>query len=177
LEWFKNKDIWAQQCVEIMNKAYLLTGGNVGNTKQYLSQASNLLSTLCGNIIKQSAIYQTDAWGKTNQPAFLNQVLLLQTPLAANELMNNILLIEEKMGRKRLEKFGPRIIDIDILLFNDEVHDTAYITIPHPELPNRRFALTPLAAIAATYHHPVLNKTIKQLLLACTDNLNVKKIA
>jgi 2-amino-4-hydroxy-6-hydroxymethyldihydropteridine diphosphokinase len=160
-----------------MNKAYLLTGGNTGNRKEYLQQAAMLVELACGKIVKKSALYETSAWGKTDQPAFLNQALELDTALPATALMNALLAIEEKLGRKRLEKYGPRIIDIDILLFNQEIINSAFITVPHPELPNRRFALEPLNEIAPNYIHPVLNKTVLQLLQICPDKLPVKKFS
>ncbi len=159
-----------------MNKAYLLTGGNTGNRKQYLQQAIELISQKCGNIQKQSALYETAAWGKTDQPAFLNQALLLHTKLEAPELMQVLLSIEELMGRHREEKYGPRIIDIDVLLYNNSVLQTPLITIPHPELAKRRFALTPLAEIAADLKHPLQHKTIRQLLKECPDKLPVQRV-
>ena len=148
-------------------------GGNVGNTKKTFSLAIEILEAECGIITQKSSIYDTAPWGKTDQQNFLNQALLLETTLSAQELMESILHIEEKMGRQRLEKNGPRVIDIDILLFNELVLDDRRLTIPHPELQYRRFALTPLAEIAPTYIHPILHKTITQLLLDCNDQLEV----
>ncbi len=159
-----------------MNKAYLLTGGNTGNREQYLQQAIELITQKCGNIHMQSSLYETAAWGKTDQPAFLNQALLLHTDLEAPELMQTLLSIEEIMGRHREEKYGPRIIDIDVLLFNNTVLQSPLITVPHPELANRRFALTPLAEIAANLKHPMLHKTVRQLLKECPDTLPVQRM-
>ena len=159
----------------IMNTAYLLTGGNLGDRHANLLQAKQLVSELCGPVIKASSLYETAAWGLTDQPAFLNQALEITTSLNAKQLMRKILRIEKIMGRVRKEKFGPRIIDIDILFFNDELHDLKFLKIPHPELQNRRFVLTPLAEINPEFRHPVLNKTIAELLEECPDNLEVRK--
>ena len=158
-----------------MNTAYLLTGGNLGDREKNLSAAKEHIHLQCGKIISASALYETAAWGKTDQPPFLNQALEIQTALNARQLMRRILKVEKLMGRERKEKYGPRIIDIDILLFNNERHNYPLLKLPHPEMQNRRFALLPLAEIAPGIVHPVLNKTIKKLLEECADELAVKK--
>lgn len=157
------------------NKAYLLTGGNLGNREEYLALARELIGKQCGTIMASSALYETAAWGKEDQPAFLNQALEITTALSPRQLIRRILKIEKQMGRVREEKYGPRLIDIDILLFNEEVHNYALLKLPHPEMQQRRFALLPLAEIAAGVVHPVLKKTIAELLAACPDPLEVKK--
>lgn len=159
-----------------MNTAYLLTGGNMGNREENLALAKHLLNEQCGRITAASSLYETAAWGNTDQPSFLNQALQLETTLTARQLIRRILKLEKQMGRVREEKYGPRIIDIDILLFNDEKHNYPLLKVPHPELPNRRFALLPLAEIAPDIVHPVLKKTIGELLELCGDFLPVKKI-
>jgi 2-amino-4-hydroxy-6-hydroxymethyldihydropteridine diphosphokinase len=158
-----------------MNKSYLLIGGNVGNRRGFLEQAADFIQAATGVIARFSALYETAAWGKTDQPAFLNQALELHTALEAAPLMETLLAIEEQMGRRRAEKYGPRIIDIDILLYNDAIIHTPLLNVPHPELANRRFALEPLNEIAGAVVHPVLGKTIGQLLQECPDPLAVKK--
>ncbi len=158
-----------------MNKAYLLTGGNIGNRSDNLLTAQILIKQYCGEIVQQSSVYQTQAWGFKDQPYFFNQTLCISTSLLPEQLMETLLEIEEKMGRKREMKNGPRTIDIDILLFNDAIINLPNLTIPHMELQERRFALTPLAEIAGETIHPVIHKTIKQILYECRDTSTVYK--
>jgi 2-amino-4-hydroxy-6-hydroxymethyldihydropteridine diphosphokinase len=160
-----------------MNTAFLITGGNIGDRMEYLHRAEAAIAADCGIISRSSGIYETEAWGKKDQNSFLNQALELQTSLSAFELLDAILQIEEKLGRKRSEKYGPRLIDIDILFFNHEVIHTDHLKVPHPHLQNRRFVLQCLNEIAPHYIHPVLHKDIQQLLAACEDNLKVVKFA
>jgi 2-amino-4-hydroxy-6-hydroxymethyldihydropteridine diphosphokinase len=159
-----------------MSTVYLLIGGNLGDRKENLLTAIRLIEEQCGALTNSSSIYETEAWGKTDQPSFLNQALEISTSLNASQLMRKLLKIEKKMGRVRKEKMGPRIIDIDILLFETEIHNLSFLTIPHPEIQNRRFVLTPLAEINSELQHPVLKKSIAELLEECPDNLEVKKI-
>ncbi|MDB5207310.1 MAG: folK [Flavisolibacter sp.] len=160
-----------------MNKAYLLIGGNMGDREGFLSAARKRISEECGRIICQSSLYQTAAWGMENQPAFLNQALEIETQLNADELLTTILSVEETIGRKREIKYGPRTIDIDILLFNDELINSIGLIIPHPQMQARRFVLMPLCEIASNKIHPVLQKSIGQLLKECPDTLAVQKIS
>jgi 2-amino-4-hydroxy-6-hydroxymethyldihydropteridine diphosphokinase len=158
-----------------MNISYLLIGSNLGDREKNLTDAVVLIKEHCGGIIRLSSVYETAAWGKTDQPSFLNQALAISTSLNAKQLIRRILKTEKIMGRLRKEKYGPRLIDIDILLFNDEVYQYSFLTVPHPEMQNRRFALLPMTEIAADVLHPVLKKTIRQLLDDCQDDLPVKK--
>jgi 2-amino-4-hydroxy-6-hydroxymethyldihydropteridine diphosphokinase len=160
-----------------MNYVYLLIGGNVGDRLHNLQQAVITIDRTCGRVVRQSAIYETAAWGKTDQQSFLNQALLVETDLTAFQLLEKVLEAETLLGRVRKERYGPRIIDIDILLFNYDDISEPDLVIPHPELQNRRFALTPLAEIAPGYLHPVLGKTIRTLLEECKDELEVKKVS
>lgn len=158
-----------------MNKAYLLIGGNLGEREENLALARELIGRHCGSIEKASALYETAAWGKTDQPLFLNQALEVFTTLNARQLLRRILKVEKMMGRTREEKYGPRLIDIDVLLFNDEKHNYHFLKLPHPEMQHRRFALIPLAEIAPGIIHPVLKKTIGELLDDCSDPLSVNR--
>ena len=158
-----------------MNKAYLLIGGNIGDRELNLTRAKEYIVQKCGELSAQSSIYQTAAWGLEDQEPFLNQVLLIETIFDPYQLLKEILAIEELLGRKRDVKYGPRIIDIDILLFDDEIISTKGLTVPHPQMQNRRFVLEPLAEIAGSFFHPVLKKSIVQLLEECPDKLAVQK--
>jgi len=159
-----------------MNQTYLLIGGNLGNRQKNLEKAMELIAAKAGQVGKSSSLYETEAWGMRDQPAFLNQVLVLFTKLDPRQLLSIILDIEHQMGRERTQKFGPRAIDIDILFYNEAIIDEPGLTIPHPQLHLRKFTLEPLHEIAPSLVHPVLNKTITDLLKDCPDPLAVKKL-
>ena len=159
-----------------MNSTYLLLGSNMGNSTELLSKAIEQIENKIGPLLLSSNLYATAAWGNRSQPDFLNQVIKVATHLAAAETLAIILSIEKNMGRIRTTKNAPRIIDIDILFFNNEIINQSDLIVPHPEIQNRRFVLTPLQEIAPQMIHPVLNKTIEQLLSQCPDQLAVKKI-
>ena len=148
----------------------------MGQREDQLSYAAKLIEERCGSIIDRSSIFETAAWGKTNQENFLNQALVLETTLNPRDLLNEILYIENLMGRDRVEKYGPRIIDIDIIFFNHQKIKENGLVIPHPEMSRRRFVLEPLNEVIPAYIHPVLFKTVNELLHQCDDTLPVKKI-
>lgn len=159
-----------------MNTTYLLTGGNMGDRLKNLILAKGLIETACGIVTQCSPVYETAAWGMENQASFLNQVLEVHTELTPQDLLRSIHNIENKMGRARTFKYAARIIDIDILFFGQMVYHHSQLTIPHPQLPYRRFALTPMADVAPGFMHPTLKKTIAKLLEECNDPLPVHKI-
>ncbi len=157
-----------------MARIFLLTGSNLGNRLTFLKTAQIELQKRVGKLIQASAIYETAAWGVTNQADFLNQVLELETNLLPEEILKINQEIEKEAGRNRKEKWGARELDIDILFYGDLVLNTSELTIPHPQLQNRRFTLLPLAEIAPGLVHPALKKTVAELLKSCPDELEAK---
>lgn len=158
-----------------MNHAYLLIGGNLGDRFKHLQTTVQKINMLCGKIIQSSSVYETDAWGFTEQPAFLNQALEIETHLSAVELMQQIHEIELSLGRVRLSPLGPRTIDIDIIYYNNDIIDNDIVTIPHPRMEQRNFVLIPLNEIAPKMIHPQFNKTTSELLHQCKDESHVHK--
>jgi 2-amino-4-hydroxy-6-hydroxymethyldihydropteridine diphosphokinase len=156
-----------------MNKIFLITGGNIGDRKKNLETAAGLIQEQVGTIIESSKIYETDAWGITNQPAFYNQIHLVESKFSAKEILNKILNIEAEMGRVRTIKNAARIIDIDILFFNNEIISEPNLIVPHPQIINRRFVLMPLNELVPEMIHPVFKKNIYELLKNCKDELRV----
>ncbi|MFM6970357.1 MAG: 2-amino-4-hydroxy-6-hydroxymethyldihydropteridine diphosphokinase [Sediminibacterium sp.] len=158
-----------------MNTAYLLIGGNVGDRAANLQTALRRIAETCGAINSTSSLYETAAWGNTDQPSFYNQAVVVTTPLSPEGLMDQLLDIELEMGRIRTQKYGPRTIDLDILMIDDLVLNTEKLTIPHPQMQNRRFALLPLIEVAPTLIHPLFDQSIEVLLQNCPDTLDVQK--
>ncbi|MBL7856911.1 MAG: 2-amino-4-hydroxy-6-hydroxymethyldihydropteridine diphosphokinase [Cyclobacteriaceae bacterium] len=155
---------------------FLLLGTNLGNKAQNLHAAREKIEMTIGRVLKASSVYKTAAWGKQDQPEFYNQVISVETELSPALLLEQVLAIEHEMKRKREEKWGPRIIDIDILFYHDIVKQQVDLILPHPGISSRRFVLEPLAEIAATLIHPVLHKSIQTLLTECPDTLLVERI-
>ncbi len=157
--------------------AYLLLGSNLGDRQTVLEQAIALLALRAGMVVARSSFYETAAWGKTDQPAFLNLALQIETTLTPLALLDQALGIEAELGRVRIEKWGERIIDIDLILFGAEVIDIpGRLQVPHPHMQERKFVMVPLAEIAPLVVHPVLHATISLIAQNLTDNLSVKKI-
>lgn len=157
-------------------QVFLLLGSNEGDRLINLHVVKDEIKKSVGLVAEESAIYQTAAWGKTDQPDFYNQVLLLQTTISPEALLLHLQQIEKKLGRERKEKWGARIIDIDILYFGKTVLNTPDLLIPHPGIALRRFTLVPLVEIAPHFVHPVLKKTNLVLLQECVDILAVKRV-
>ena len=156
-----------------MEGIFLLLGTNLGNRKENLENAFQSIAQHIGPVEVISSLYETEAWGETEQPMFLNQVLKVKTDLSPEELLHHTQTIEQQMGRVRLRKWGERIIDIDILYYHDQIIHTQNLKIPHPGIPHRRFTLVPLCEIVPEAVHPELHKTQQELLNECTDLLKV----
>ena len=156
-----------------MNKVFIITGGNIGDRMKNLETSEKMIEEQIGHVIQTSKIYETEAWGINDQPSFYNQVLIVETNFSSDKVIKKILEIEEDMGRVRTIKNAARNIDIDILFFNDDIVNEENLTIPHPQMINRRFVLMPLNEIASAKNHPVYNKSVAQLLVECKDELKV----
>jgi 2-amino-4-hydroxy-6-hydroxymethyldihydropteridine diphosphokinase len=159
-----------------MNQAFILLGTNLGDKRANLKKATELIKVSHCILTKQSSIYETAAWGNTNQDNFYNQVIEVNTELLATDLLQILLQIETQMGRVRNQKWEARIIDLDILYYNHEIIDTENLKVPHPYLHVRRFTLAPLVQIAPQFLHPIFNKTNTVLLENCSDNSEVKLV-
>jgi 2-amino-4-hydroxy-6-hydroxymethyldihydropteridine diphosphokinase len=160
----------------MMEGIFLLLGSNQGDRRLSLSGAQVAITEQIGPIINSSSIHMSSAWGHTEQPDFLNQVVEIRTELEPVELLDEILKIEIQLGRIRFKKWGPRIIDIDILYYGNKVIQSEGLTIPHMGIPARRFTLEPLKEIAPDFVHPVLHKTNTELLILCNDSLGVQAL-
>ena len=156
---------------------FLLLGSNLGDRLQILKSAEMLIEERIGKIQSASSIYETAPWGVLEQPAFLNQILIVSTGLSPEEVLRIVLEIEHELGRVRYERWGARVIDIDMLYYQDLALDSARLTLPHPRLHELRFTLVPLNEIASDFIHPVLHKTTSQLLTECSDMGTVVKIS
>lgn len=154
-----------------MNKAILLIGGNLGDRVGHLQQAVEQIKKQVGKVEMTSALYETAAWGHVEQPDYLNQAILVSTGMDARTLLQTVLAIEHNIGRVRRQKWGARVIDIDIIFYNDAVINEPDLKIPHPQMQFRQFVLVPLQEIIPDWQHPVLQQSVSTLLETCTDTL------
>jgi len=160
-----------------MNKVFLQLGSNLGEREQLISSAITNISTQIGTIISQSKIYESTPWRVDGQENYLNQIIEIKTELPADKVLELVLSIENDLGRVRLEKWGERLIDIDIIFFNDEIIETSDLCIPHKHMHERNFVLEPLNEIASTFIHPRYNKTVAELLKDSKDTERVEEYA
>lgn len=154
---------------------HLLLGSNVGNRLKQIDKARELVESRIGKLLKKSKVYETAPWGEQEQDHFLNQALEVDTKLKPKKVLEKIAEIEKLMEREETYKWGPREIDIDILMYEDEMICEIDLTIPHPFLHERKFTLLPLSEIAPDLYHPIMGATILDLLLECEDSLEVNE--
>ncbi len=157
-------------------KVLLLLGGNEGNVIENIKQALYLIEKRIGRVCTVSSYYSTKAWGPIAQPDFINVAIVCKTVFSAPQVLHKILDIEMNLGRKRTVKYGPRIMDIDIIFYKNEMINTKDLQVPHPLMHTRNFVLYPCAEITPNWIHPKLKKSVKQLLHQSKDNLDIKVI-
>lgn len=161
-----------------MESVFLLLGSNLGNKNDILQEALHHISLECGSIVSYSKIYSSEPWGFESCNSFLNMAVKLETELSPSILLESILKIETELGRTRVndKKYHSRTIDIDIIFYGNLIIETDTLVVPHPKMHLRRFVLTPLNDIAPKYIHPVLNRSVKDLLKQCLDKSIVVSI-
>jgi len=159
-----------------MKGIYLLLGGNEGDRLAVLARAVEYIDREIGNVLIASSTYESEPWGHTDQPYFLNRAIEVESNLTPRVLLEKILEIERELGRIRGAKWSQRVIDIDILYYGDRIVDEPGLHIPHPEIQNRRFALVPMTEIAPDLIHPELKEDQRSLLAKCPDHLDVHAV-
>ena len=158
-----------------MNFAFLQLGSNLNDRSALLQRAKEEISSAIGKISGESSVYESEPWGFQSENRFLNQVVRIETELGPIDVLNEILKIEHKLGRIRTGKksYTSRLIDIDILFYNDEIISDGTLTIPHPKIPERMFTLIPLSELDRNMIHPGSGKSITDLIKECPDVLSV----
>ncbi len=159
-----------------MAKVFILLGGNVGDKSKILEQTRNLIDIRIGKIIQQSAVYKTESWGfKTEQ--FYNQAICLESQLTPFEILEQTQALEKQIGRiKKSDKYEDRIIDIDLIFYDELSICSTQLTIPHPRIGERRFVLIPLLEIDPELSHPITGMSLSQMLDTCPDKLSVERL-
>jgi len=157
-----------------MHNVYLLLGSNLGNSLEHINCAIGEISCYIGRIIKKSSVYKSEPWGFEAKNYFLNQVIQVTTGLSPELTLENILKIENKLGRVRTpNNYESRTIDIDILFYDNLIVNAYNLSIPHPLIASRRFTLVPLNEIASDYKHPVTRLSVAETLKQCDDSSKV----
>lgn len=159
-----------------MKGIYLILGSNLGDKFLSVQKATTIIRKRLGTVDAESSIYETEPWGYSKQPNFLNKVIRLDTHFPPEELLKQLKSIEAELGRTPKERWRERLIDIDILYYSDKVVNAENLVIPHPEIPNRKFVLVPMNELAPDEVHPVNGKTQRQMLEECKDSLIVEKL-
>jgi 2-amino-4-hydroxy-6-hydroxymethyldihydropteridine diphosphokinase len=159
-----------------MTRVYLALGSNVGDRAKNLREALPLISDAGVRILRRSSVYETEPLGYLDQEWFLNSVVQGETELSSVELLRRLRAIEEQMGSKKAFANGPRLIDLDILLYGDETISQNELQVPHPRMLQRRFVLAPLAEIAPQLQHPGWSGTAQEMLGQTTDRSAVRKV-
>jgi 2-amino-4-hydroxy-6-hydroxymethyldihydropteridine diphosphokinase len=161
----------------IMKRVALGIGSNLGDRSANIDKALGEIELQIGRILLSSSVYETEPWGFETDDLFLNMALIAATELTPAELIRKIRSIEARLGRNRdCRKYSSRIVDIDILLYEDLIVDEDDLKIPHPLMHERLFVLAPLSEIAPQMLHPVLDKTVASLLASCTDTCNIRRL-
>ena len=159
-----------------MGRCHLHLGSNQGEPKLQIAKALQYIEIEIGPVLGSSSFYSTEAWGVEDQPDFINIALEVECYLSPSQLLKKVNQIEDKLGRVRIEKWGPRMIDIDIIFMEDMIVKTKHLTIPHSMMHKRNFVLYPLSDLIPDFIHPVLNKTVLELKEDCEDLGVVTKI-
>jgi 2-amino-4-hydroxy-6-hydroxymethyldihydropteridine diphosphokinase len=158
-----------------MEKVFVLQGSNEGDRKEILDLSLIELTKRVGGVLSVSSVYESEPWGFEAKQWFLNRIVVLESALDPLNILEILLTIESEFGRKRIAdgRYHTRTLDLDILLINQQILSLPTLTIPHPQLQNRRFTLWPLAELVPDFNHPVLNKSISELLIECPDKSEV----
>jgi 2-amino-4-hydroxy-6-hydroxymethyldihydropteridine diphosphokinase len=171
-----NKTLYYLSAHMQKKEVFISLGSNLGDRAENLKKAIHSIELNIGTIVRQSSVYETKPWGHSNQPDFFNQVILIHSDKSPEDCLRSLSDIEDEMGRKRGEKWGKRLIDLDLLYVDSNIIQSEKLTLPHPGISQRRFVLVPLVEIAHEFIHPQLQKNQRQLLTECADLLEVKAL-